>query len=140
MMNPQYPESKIAASWDQEMQEERQGEGFPLLDYLQLLWYRKKLIIAITVFVAVAGWIHVNQIRSIYSASATLMLGVPQANVVDIESVVNRDFGGDQVLTEMEVLRSRGLATKIVERMGLQNYEEFNPGLREPEEGLFDFL
>ncbi len=51
-----------------------------------------------------------------------------------------RDFYGDEVLGEIEVLRSRGLATKLVERLRLQNYEEFNPGLRVPEKRLFDFL
>jgi uncharacterized protein involved in exopolysaccharide biosynthesis len=37
-------------------------EPFPLLDYLQLLWFRRRLIIAVTLFVAVLGFIHVNQV------------------------------------------------------------------------------
>jgi capsular exopolysaccharide synthesis family protein len=68
------------------------------------------------------------------------MLGVQQTQAVDIESVFKRDYWGDQVLAEMEVLRSRGLARKVVERLNLQNHEEFNPSLRVPEESLFDFL
>lgn len=127
-------------AWEAAPFEGRAGQEFPLLEYLQLLWYRKKLIIAITVFVAVVGWVHVNQIRSIYTASSTLMLGVQKAQAVDIESVLQRDYWGDMVLAEIEVLKSRGLARKVAQRLNLVNYEEFNPSLREPEESLFDFL
>ena len=139
MDRPQTPQL-AATSWDTSAAAEPQREEFPLLDYLQLLWFRKKLILAITLFVAVAGWIHVNQIRSIYSASSTMLLGMQKTQAMNFEAVLQRDYWGDQVLAEMEVLRSRGLARKVVERLNLQNYEEFNPGLREPEESLFDFL
>jgi succinoglycan biosynthesis transport protein ExoP len=127
-------------AWDPGQPADEQGEGFPLLEYLQLLWYRKKLIIAITVFVAAVGWIHVNQLRSIYTATSTLMLGVEKAQAVDIESIFSRNFYGDEIFGEMEVMKSRGLARKIVERLNLTNYEEFNPALRQPEESFFDFL
>jgi len=127
-------------SWEQPPDLESAGQGFPVFEYLQLLWYRKKLILAITVFVSVVGWIQVNQIRDLYSATSTLMLGTQKTQAVDIESVVEREYWGDRMLTEIEVLRSRGLARKVVERLNLQNYPEFNSSLREPEERFFDFL
>lgn len=139
-MNLRPPQSNVAPAWEQGQPDTQQGENFPLLDYLQLLLFRKRLIIAITLFVAVVGWIQVNQIRSIYSASSTLMVGTPQSNIVDIDTVISRDIWGDAVLGEIEILRSRGLARKVVERLGLINHEEFNPALREPEESFFDFL
>ena len=139
-MNKPVAEKPPMQSWDESPDSEAQRAEFPLLEYLQLLWYRKKLIIAITLFVGVVGWIHVNQIRSIYTATSTLMLGVTQSQAVDIEAVFKRDYWGEQVLAEMEVLRSRGLARRVVERLNLQNHPEFNPSLREPEESLFDFL
>jgi uncharacterized protein involved in exopolysaccharide biosynthesis len=45
------------SSWDGAQPADEQGGELPLLDYLQLLWFRKKLIIAITLFVAVVGWV-----------------------------------------------------------------------------------
>jgi succinoglycan biosynthesis transport protein ExoP len=117
-----------------------QGQELPFMEYLQVLWYRKKLILAITIFVAVVGWIHVNQIRSMYTATSTLMLGVQKPQAVDIETAWTGDYWGDRVLAEMEVLRSRGLARKVAEQLNLQNYPEFNASLREPEESFFDFL
>ncbi len=42
--------------------------------------------------------------------------------------------------SEIEVLRSRVLAGKVIKRLNLLNDPEFNPALAEPEESLFDFL
>ena len=115
-------------------------EPFPLLDYLQLLWFRRRLIIAITLFVAVIGFIYVNQLVSVYTASSTLMINMPETQVVDIEQVLTRDLYGSEAVGEVEVLRSRGLAAKVITKLNLLNYEEFNPSLRVPEESFFDFL
>ena len=97
-MNTQQFDTRAASAWDQGQPAEQAGEEFPLLDYVQQLWFRKRLIIAITLFVAVVGWIHVNQIKSVYTATSTLMIGVPQSNVVDIEAVLTRDVYGDEIL------------------------------------------
>jgi uncharacterized protein involved in exopolysaccharide biosynthesis len=78
MNKVQFEQHELQA-WEADHPAGQAGEQFPILDYLQLLWFRKKLIIAITLFVAVVGWIQVNQIRSIYSATSTLMLGVQKA-------------------------------------------------------------
>ena len=139
-MNTQQFDTSGAPAWEQGQPADQPDEEFPLLDYLQVLWFRRRLIVAITIFVAVVAWINVNQIQSVYTASSTLMIGVPQSQVVDIQAVLTREIYGDEILGEIEVLRSRGLATKLVERLRLLNYEEFNPGLRVPEESFFDFL
>ena len=52
-MNDGHSDVKLNVPWVIEEAE----QSFPLLDYLQLLWFRRKLIIAITVFVAVIGYI-----------------------------------------------------------------------------------
>jgi len=113
------------------------SQSLPIMDYLQLLWFRRKLIIAITVFVSVIGFIQVSEIKNQYSATSTLMIGMPENRVVNIESVVDPRNDAE---SEIEVLRSRVLAQKMVERLGLLNYPEFNPSLRTPEKSLFDFM
>jgi capsular exopolysaccharide synthesis family protein len=139
-MDQTQPQQNPLQAWEQGADTGLSGQDFPIIEYLQLLWYRKKLIIAITMFAAVVGWIQVNQIRSIYTATSTLIVGSQQTNVVDIETVLSRDVWGDALRGEIEILRSRRLAGKVVERLGLVNYEEFNPSLRQVEEGFFDFL
>ena len=63
-------------------------DPFPLFDYLQLLWFRRNLIIAVSLFVAIIGFIHVNQLVPVYTASSTLLTGITEAQVVDIQQVL----------------------------------------------------
>ncbi len=63
------------------------GQSFPLLDYLQLLWFRKKLILALTIFITIIGYIQVNEIKNVYTASSILLIGIPESKVVDFETV-----------------------------------------------------
>ncbi len=124
------------APWQTEDDEQK----LPLLDYLQLLWFRRKLIIAITLFVAVVGYIQVNEIKNVYTATSTMVIGLPESQVVNIQEVLSRGNSLGDVASEIEVLRSRVLAAKVIERLDLLNHPEFNPSLREPETSLFDFL
>jgi len=119
-----------------------QGWSLPLLDYLQLLWFRRRLIVAITLFVAIIGYIQVNEIKDVYSATSTLMVNVPETQVLDIEAVLSRNnrYNKIDVETEIEVLTSRVLAEKVIQKLNLLSYPDFNPVLREREESLFDFL
>lgn len=135
-MNKQVPAPTQPELWDSE----DSGQAFPLLDYLQLLWFRRKLIIAITIFFSVIGYIQVNEIRNVYSANSTLIVGLPESQVVDIEAVLSREYLGTDAAAEVEVLRSRLLAAKVIKRLNLTSNPEFNPALAEPEESLFDFL
>jgi capsular exopolysaccharide synthesis family protein len=134
-MNDAPSSPKPGVGWDSE----DSAQPFPLLDYLQLLWFRRKLILVITAFVSILGYIQVNEIENVYSATSTLMIGLPENRVVDIEAVLSRPAYGDDATGEVEVLRSRGLAAKVIERLNLLNHPEFNPRLAEPENGLFDF-
>jgi succinoglycan biosynthesis transport protein ExoP len=135
-LNKQVPAPPQPELWDSE----DSGQAFPLLDYLQLLWFRRKLIIAITIFFSVIGYIQVNEIRNVYSANSTLIVGLPESQVVDIEAVLSREYLGTDAAAEVEVLRSRLLAAKVIKRLNLTSNPEFNPALAEPEESLFDFL
>jgi succinoglycan biosynthesis transport protein ExoP len=134
-----YPKPE-AVNVERPWEVEGDGQSLPLLDYLQLLWFRRKLIIAITLFVAVIGYIQVNEIKNVYSASSTMVIGLPESQVVDIQEVLSRSKSLGDVASEIEVLRSRVLAIRVVERLDLLNYPEFNPSLRVPEKKFFDFI
>ena len=62
----QYPVEYQAIDYPQ--QEE---EAFPLLDYVQLLWFRRRLIIVITILASVIGYIQVNQLKNVYTATSS---------------------------------------------------------------------
>jgi len=130
------PDRLATTAWESE----ESGQSFPLLDYVQLLWFRRRLILAITLFISVIGYIQANEIKNVYSAMSTMIIGVPESQVMDFKAVLSRSNSFGDVHSEIEVLRSRGLAAKVIERLNLLSDAEFNPALREAEKSSFDFL
>ncbi len=98
------------------------------------LWRGKWLIAAVT-FIAMllAGYYAYGVAVPTYRSTASIVLETKQDSVVDLKAVVG-GFSGDstEVNTEVEVLRSRGLAGKVVDRLNLIADPEFNGNLREP--------
>ena len=73
------------------------------------------------------------QITPRYTATAVLMIEVRENNVLDLEAVVaGLPNDAATIESEIEVLRSRGLAKKVAERLQLDFNPEFNPALRPP--------
>jgi capsular exopolysaccharide synthesis family protein len=100
---------------------------------LQTLWRGKWVIALCAVLFLLLGAYNVFfRAVPVYTATAALALESREEQIVDIESVVT-GLGGDQatVNTEIEVLRSRGLITDLVEDMGLVEDPEFNPEIRD---------
>ena len=98
------------------------------------LW-RGKWIIALVTAIAVglAAYYAYKVAIPLYRSTAVVILETQQDKVVDLQAVVG-GFSGDAtaVNTEVEVLRSRGLAGKVVDRLNLIEDPEFNARLRKP--------
>ncbi|MEW2915235.1 polysaccharide biosynthesis tyrosine autokinase [Leisingera sp. JC11] len=69
----------------------------------------------------------------LYTSSAVVMLETKQHSVVNLQSVVS-GLSGDyaEVNSELEVLRSRGLMSKVADKLKLAEDPEFNGALAEP--------
>jgi succinoglycan biosynthesis transport protein ExoP len=104
-----------------------------LLSLFGTLW-RGKWWIALCALIAVlAGGYYAFQVAvPMYTARAAVALESRQETVVDIESVVT-GLAGDQatINTEVEVMRSRHLAKKLVAELNLLEDPEFNASLRD---------
>lgn len=97
--------------------------------------FRRRLplffIALLTVFGAVAAWTF--QATPVFSTSASVIIDARETNVVDFGSVLSGLPPDSAVVdTEVEIIRSRTLAEKIVRRLDLVSSPEFNPRLREP--------
>ncbi|MGD8681932.1 MAG: Wzz/FepE/Etk N-terminal domain-containing protein, partial [Lysobacterales bacterium] len=139
-MNPSHPNDPLALPMGNPGTQEAE-ESLPLLEYAQLLWYRKWTIIAITVLAGIAGWIWVNQQTPLYRAQSTMMIGgstmAGASSDIMWAAYLNRMKAPD----EMQVIKSRSMAERVVRKLDLTTYPEFNPSLRAPEEpGLFDWF
>lgn len=103
-----------------------------LMELARTLW-RGKLWIALCAGIALflGGYYAFVKAVPVYTSSAVVMLESRQEQVVDLESVMT-GLSGDQasVNTEVEVIRSRGLVEKLVERLDLVQDPEFNTALQ----------
>lgn len=112
--------------------------GASLGEILHVLWLRKKLIIAVTLFIIILASLIVLQMTPRYKANTQLLIGT-DSKVVDIQSVMTSDLMGDSaILGEMEVIKSRSLLKRVIAFLHLESVEEFNPGSKE--KSFFSFL
>ncbi|WP_180887983.1 polysaccharide biosynthesis tyrosine autokinase [Ruegeria sp. THAF57] len=98
---------------------------------LGTLW-RGKWIIALATAVTVLLGAYYSFVAAVpmYRSSAVVMLETKQESVIDLQSVVG-GLAGDttEVNSELEVLKSRGLMGKVVDRLDLTSDPEFNEAL-----------
>lgn len=123
------------------MMPQSDAEGFSLRRLLSILRRRKFLIAGVIFLVTSITVLMVNQITPLYSASTKIVVEPNRQNVVDIESVVTgitQDYLTNE--TEAEVIQSRELAFKAVDRLQLTKSPLYNPLLMEPEPGLIEGL
>ncbi|SER14631.1 capsular exopolysaccharide family [Amphritea atlantica] len=74
----------------------------------------------------------VFSMKPVYRAEATLLIESKNANVVSIEEVYGLDAGNSEYfLTQFEILKSRQLAERVIEKLNLIDNPEFNqpPGV-----------
>ena len=114
-------------------------EGASFGEILNTLWLRKRLIITVTVLISLIAGLTIFQLTPRYKANTQLLIGINSSKVVDIQSVMANDLMGDSaVLGEMEVIKSRSLAKRVVTDLHLNLVDEFNPSLKK--QGDFAFL
>ncbi len=115
------------------LQQKVEEDEIDLAEVFRTLW-RGKWWIAFTTLIAIviAGYYVFVAAVPVYTAESYVALDSRQGQVVDFENVIS-GLSGDQatINTELEVLKSRGLTRKVVEKLDLVNDPEFNARLRE---------
>lgn len=120
-----------------------QGEGEPLVDlvaYWQLALKYRLLIIGCFLAALVIGATFTLLMTPIYTARATLQIDREAARVLDSEDVVPRENmmqGEEFFQTQYGLLRSRSLAERVIESLGLASTNEalVAMGVTPPETG-----
>jgi polysaccharide biosynthesis transport protein len=126
----EFPKTKQFAS----TLSEDDDDSIDLGALLGTLW-RGKWIIGLVAAIAIllGGYYAYGVAVPMYRATSVVILQTKQDNIVDLQSVVG-GLSGDstEVNSEIEVLRSRGLMGKVVDRLDLVSDPEFNSKLQEP--------
>jgi len=106
--------------------EPEEGEvEFHLIDYWRILVKRKWTVIAVTLLVLVIGVVNTLMTTPLYRSTASVQVEKNSLQVVQVGGVMNTeayDPGFRQ--TQMELLRSRALAERVVQQLGLTNAGE----------------
>jgi polysaccharide biosynthesis transport protein len=104
---------------------------YDLHEILQVLLRQRKVIFATTLLTLFLAFVVVNSMTPYYTASSLVEINARQARVVDFDSVLTGLPANDEtVQTEIAIIKSRNIARRVIERLGLARNPEFNIALR----------
>ena len=113
---------------------EEDNDVIDLRGLAHTLWRGKWIVVICTLIAAVLGFLVVSQFEPSYRASAKVMFGIQQSNVVNIQEVlVEQQFDSSKLEDQIEVLRSTNLIERVITELNVDRDPAFNPSLREPE-------
>ena len=98
---------------------EDEDEALPILELLQLLWFRRRLIFVITLLVGAVGYVKVNEMRNVYSATSSILIGVQQGQVTNSNNYRSSWWDRPQSEEEIQVLGSRSVAERVITDLNL---------------------
>ena len=103
-------------------------ETIDLQHYIRVIQRFKWRILSLAFIITLLTSVVVFSITPKYTASATLLIQAEKANVVSIEEVYGIDSGQKEYLfTQFEILKSKQIASRVVEKLQLVNHPEFDP-------------
>lgn len=105
------------------------AEAPRLSSILARLWHRKYLILGVTLCLTLAIAIVVANLRSFYRAQAEVAVRPQEMSIADLNVSVARPPDAAQIETEVQRIRSRGLARRVIASLNLLDDPEFNPEL-----------
>jgi polysaccharide biosynthesis transport protein len=109
------------------------SEPLELALYWRAVMRRKWWLAGTALACAVLAGLAVSFITPYYRATVTLMIEQSRAKLVSIEEVYSGvSPNREHYQTQAEMLRSPALATRVVEKLGLNTHPEFDPRQRKP--------
>lgn len=103
-------------------------EVIDLGHYWSVIRRQLKKIIALSSITTLISILVVLSLIPKYSATSTLLIEASENKVLSIEEVYGLSGNGSEYfLTQFEILKSRDMALRVVEKLNLVNSAEFNP-------------
>jgi len=102
-------------------------------ELFKLFWRRKLLMIMALLLASALGIFYVQTLPNLYEAEATLILESQEENASGLDALTQGLSSEDAELnSQIEVIKSRKLIGKVVDRLKLSNDPEFVAELRDP--------
>ncbi len=128
---PSAPRRPAGASYDSGFEVDARLD---LSALLAVLWRGKlRILFCIAVIAALGIYFAFRVAIPTYVATTSIVLETRSAQVLDIEGVLS-GLSGDttDVNTQVQILRSHALLSRVVEALSLESYPDFNKTLRAP--------
>lgn len=104
---------------------------FTLRDFVQLIWRRRGLIVGLVLVSLATTAAFLYSTQPLYTAHADVLIDTKEARITDVEQVLSDSTPDKEaLLSEIEVIRSRGLIEKVVDDYQLIRDPEYNEELR----------
>lgn len=115
------------------------GESIDITHYIRLLMHNKWWI-GIFVFVVTSIVIAVvKPMKSIYRAETTVIIETNRNSIVELQDIYGSGpQGREYFATQYEIIRSRALISKVVDRLKLTTHPDYDPRQATEEKSLFD--
>ncbi|MGP1394950.1 MAG: GumC family protein [Inquilinaceae bacterium] len=95
---------------------------------LRVVRRRIGLLVLSVVVVMAAAIITISRLEPLYTAETTVMVDPREQQVVNLDAVVGgRTSTAETMQSEVQILRSAGLAKRVIADTGLATVDEFNP-------------
>ena len=108
-------------------QNNSEEETIDLQNFFRVVSRFKWKILALAFIVTILAIVIVYSITPKYIATATLLIEAEQANVVSIEEVYGLNYGKKEYfVTQLEILKSRHISSKVVDKLELITHPEFD--------------
>jgi len=107
------------------------NEPAPVQDarrYLGMLHKRRALAVTCVGASFLVALLYNYTTRPVYQATAQILIDVNNPQVLPTKELVDMDQPGADFQTQLQLLRGRALAERVVERLELQNSQEFQTG------------
>ena len=109
------------------------GETLDLIIYWRSIAKRKWQILALGVGLAVCAAVIVHFMTPIYRSTATLLIEQNKAKIAPTEEVyASVGDSREHFQTQAEILKSRALAVKLVNKLNLTKHPDFDPRQQKP--------
>lgn len=109
------------------------GTEIDLRELLRKLWRRRGVILGIVVTMTILAAVVISQLTPLFTATAQVMINPRKNQTVNLESALSGlPLDQETIASEIEVIKSKGLAERVVAKLELYRLAEFNSSLRPP--------
>ncbi|MGE0315512.1 MAG: GumC family protein [Lautropia sp.] len=101
--------------------------------YLNIIRARKWLVVSLTILITLLAAVVVNMMTPIYRASVTLLIENNKSKIVSFEELYGVPAGSREFFqTQAEFMKSREVASRVVNELNLETMEGFDPRQQKP--------